>query len=255
MSEIVTPQMNPFEIPENHPHSYPVSNNSISKKLKELIINPYYYCFPGDIGCRMIEDCLKKDPSIAFEELDLNGRKLLNYVALWCNDTDECVALIRKIKEMGGDVNYRRSNKWPTPLNQALRKGHLKKIKVLLELGAKIEDRDKLTNLLDEFSEDWDVKKYIVCSYFDLQKNIKNAQKSLEDEEILYENLQKQKEELENKIRDQIIQIEKKKIKISQLEEKIMGEKENLDEYKKSPQDALNKKKSTILALLNKYEK
>ena len=30
----------------------------------------------------MIEDCLKKDPSIAFEELDLNGRKLLNYVAL-----------------------------------------------------------------------------------------------------------------------------------------------------------------------------
>ena len=81
----------------------------------------------------MISDCLQKDPTIAFGDLDIMRRKLLNYVAMWCNDTDECVALIRKIKEMGGDVNSTYLGIVEhAPLYVAIKKVHLKKIKVLL---------------------------------------------------------------------------------------------------------------------------
>jgi len=256
MSEIVTPQMNPFEIPEGilkYGGSIENSDSSISEELLTLILNPYYYCFPGDVGCLMIEDCLKKDPSIAFEVLDWGGRKLLNYVSMWCHDTDKCVALIRKIKEMGGDVNYSSLGiERHSPLYLAIEKGHLKKIEVLLELGANVGDHNDLTNFLDKISADNNDKN--IQTHKVLQNNLKNAKKSLEDVEILYERLQKQRAELEKKIAETVEQIGKNKIKMSVLEEKIMGEKDNFDEYKKSAQDALDKKKSTILALLNKYE-
>lgn len=256
MSEMVTPQMNPFEIPEGilkYGGSIENSDSSISEELRTLILNPYYYCFPGDVGCLMIEDCLKKNPAIAFEVLDWGGRKLLNYVSMWCHDTDKCVALIRKIKEMGGDVNYSCLGiVQHTPLYMAIEKGHLKKIEVLLELGAKLGDPATLSKLLDEFSADNDDKN--IQTHNILQNNLKNAKKSLEDEEILYQRLQKQRTELEKKIAETVEQIGKNKIKVSVLEEKIMGEKENFDEYKKSAQDALDKKKSAIMALLEKYE-
>jgi len=258
MSKIITPQMDPFEIPDNHLQrgGYTVSNNSISKKLKELLIHPYYYCFPGDVACLMISDCLQKDPTIAFEDLDLTGRKLLNYVAMWCNDTDGCVALIRKIKEMGGDIN---GGGWYAgyhyPLKLATKHVHIKKIKVLLELGANVRDYDDLINILDQTSVANSLGDRVFAVNKDRQEKYKNAKKELKSTELSLEMLQKERAILENKIADAQEKIAKHTIKVSELEEKIMGGKESFDEYKKLAQGAFVNKKSAILALLEEHKK
>ena len=256
MSKIITAQMNPFEIPDNHlHHGYSVSNNSISKKLKDLLIHPYYYCFPGEVACLMISDCLQKDPTIAFEALDLTGRKLLNYVAMWCNDTDGCVALIQKIKKMGGDINGSPFDLGTsTPLKLAMKHVHIKKIKVLLELGANVRDYDDLINTLDHSSVANSLGDRVFAVNKARQEKYKNAQKELKSTELSHERLQKKRVILENKIADAQEKIAKQTIKVSELEEKIMEKKESFDEYKKLAQGAFVNKKSAIMALLEEHK-